>query len=186
MIAIPVPQLVGCALGGAQMPDVSASSYDRQPHPLDLVEEIANANEWAFDRTNDDELVAQLVGKWGDYRLYFGWSPDMSALQFSCGLDLRVPKYRRIAVNELLALANERLWLGHFDLGLEEEMPMFRHTVPLRGARGGASVEQLEDLVDVALNECERYYPAFQYVIWGGKAPGEAVTAACLDPQGEA
>ena len=41
-------------------------------------------------------------------------------------------------------------------------------------------------VVDVALNECERYYPAFQYVIWGGKAPGEAVTAACLDPQGEA
>jgi len=168
------------------MPDVSASSYDRHPHPLDLVEEIASANEWAFDRTNDDELVAQLAGKWGDYRLYFGWSPDMSALQFSCGLDLRVPKYRRIAVNELLALANERLWLGHFDLGLEEAMPMFRHTVPLRGARGGASVEQLEDLVDVALNECERYYPAFQYVIWGGKDPSEAVTAACLDPQGEA
>jgi hypothetical protein len=44
----------------------------------------------------------------------------------------------------------------------------------------------LEDLVDVALNECERYYPAFQYVIWGGKDPSEAVTAACLDPQGEA
>lgn len=167
------------------MPDVSASSFGQNPHPLDLVEEIASANEWAFDRTNDDELVAQLPGKWGDYRLYFGWSSDMSALQFSCGLDLRVPKHRRGSVNELLALANGRLWLGHFDLCLDEDMPMFRHTVPLRGARG-ASVEQLEDLVDVALNECERYYPAFQYVIWGGKDPGDAVAAACLDPMGEA
>ena len=37
-----------------------------------------------------------------------------------------------------------------------------------------------------AIHACERYYPAFQYVIWGGKDPGEAVTAACLDPQGEA
>jgi hypothetical protein len=100
-------------------------------------------------------------------------------------LDLRVPKHRRGSVNELLALANGRLWLGHFDLCLDEDMPMFRHTVPLRGARG-ASVEQLEDLVDVALNECERYYPAFQYVIWGGKDPGDAVAAACLDPMGEA
>lgn len=167
------------------MPDVSASSFG-QHHPLDLVEEIASANEWAFDRTNDDELVAQLSGKWGDYRLYFGWSSDMSALQFSCGLDLRVPKYRRAAVNELLALANERLWLGHFDLCSDEDTPMFRHAVPLRGARGGASVEQLEDLVDIAINECDRYYPAFQYVIWGGKDPADAVAAACLDPQGEA
>ncbi len=167
------------------MPDVSASIFGQNPHPLDLVEEIAFANEWAFDRTSDDELVAQIPGRWCDYRLYFGWSPDMSALQFSCGLDLRVPKQRRGAVNELLALANERLWLGHFELCSDEDTPMFRHTVPLRGLRG-ASVEQLEDLVDVALNECERYYPAFQYVIWGGRSPAEAVAAACLDPQGEA
>lgn len=167
------------------MPGLSASSFGQNAHPLDLVEEIASANEWAFDRTSDDELVAQLAGRWGDYRLYFGWSSDMSALQFSCGLDLRVPKYRRGAVNELLVLANERLFLGHFDLCSEEGSPMFRHTVPLRGARG-ISVEQLEDLVDVALCECERYYPAFQYVVWGGKDPAEAVAAACLDPKGEA
>lgn len=167
------------------MPALSASSFGQNAHPLDLVEEIASANEWAFDRTSDDELVAQLAGRWGDYRLYFGWSSDMSALQFSCGLDLRVPKYRRGSVNELLVLANERLFLGHFDLCSEEDAPMFRHTVPLRGARG-VSVEQLEDLVDVALSECERYYPAFQYVVWGGKDPAEAVAAACLEPKGEA
>ena len=154
------------------MPDVSASRYDRQPHPLDLVEEIANANEWAFDRTNDDELVAQLVGKWGDYRLYFGWSPDMSALQFSCGLDLRVPKYRRNAVNELLALVNEQLWLGHFDLWhSRKRSPMYRHTVLLRGARGGAGRAARRPCSTSRVNECERYYQAFQFVIWGGKTP---------------
>ena len=167
------------------MPDVSASSYGHHPHPLDLVEEIASANEWTFDRTNDDELVAQLAGKWGDYRLYFGWSPDMSALQFSCGLDLRVPKYRRIAVNELLALANERLWLGHFDLAAGDTSPAFRYAVLLRGI-GTTSSEQVEDLVDIAVSECERFYPAFQLVIWGGKPAAEALAVAMIDPVGEA
>ena len=82
-------------------------------------------------------------------------------------------------------MANARIWLGHFDLPAEDEMPMFRHTVPMRGVRG-AAVEQLEDLVDAALTECERYYPAFQFVVWGGKSAGEAIAAACLDTQGEA
>jgi hypothetical protein len=168
------------------MPELSLpTAAEPIANPLDLIEEIITAHEWPFDRANDDELMAQIPGKWCDYRLYFAWSGDMSALHFSCALDLKLPTHRRVAINELLALTNERLWLGHFDLSSEDCQPTFRHAVPLRGARG-ATVEQLEDLVEVALHECERFYPAFQYVIWGGKNPAEAVTAACLDPVGEA
>ncbi len=50
-------------------------------------------------------------------------------------------------------------------------MPVFRHSVLLRGARG-ASAESLEDMVDIAITECERFFPAFQFVLWGGKSPG--------------
>ena len=55
----------------------------------------------------------------------------------------------------------------------------------LRGA-GSASVEQLEDLVDIAVTECERFYPAFQFVVWGGKSAEEAIAQAMIDPVGEA
>jgi hypothetical protein len=41
-------------------------------------------------------------------------------------------------------------------------------------------------MVNVALSESERFYPAFQFVIWGGKPPEEAVAAALIDPVGEA
>jgi hypothetical protein len=47
-------------------------------------------------------------------------------------------------------------------------------------------VEQLEDLVDIAITECERFYPAFQFVVWGGKSPKEGIGAAMLDTAGEA
>jgi hypothetical protein len=57
--------------------------------------------------------------------------------------------------------------------------------VLLRGI-GAASVEQVEDLVDIALSECERFYPAFQLVIFGGKPAEEAMTAAIIEPIGEA
>jgi hypothetical protein len=64
-------------------------------------------------------------------------------------------------------------------------MPTFRHTLLLRGSSGATS-EQLADLVEYAINESERFYPAFQFVIWGGKSPREAVSAAILDTVGEA
>ncbi len=154
-------------------------------NPIDLVEEIVLANEWAHDRASDEEMVVEVKGRWCDYRLYFVWQEEISALHFSAGFDMKVPKARRPAVYELLALVNEKLWLGHFDVASDDNSPAFRHAVLLRGALG-ASVEQIEDLVDIALSECERFYPAFQLVLWGGKNAEEAMTAAMIDPVGEA
>src|ERR1700737_2861469 len=154
-------------------------------NPIDLVEEIVIANDWAHDRASEEELVVEISGRWCDYRMYFVWQEELCALHFSCGFDMKVPKGRRSAVYELLALANEKLWLGHFDLSAEENSPAFRHAVLLRGI-SAASAEQVEDLVDIALSECERFYPAFQFVVWGGKSPSQAIASAMIDPVGEA
>lgn len=154
-------------------------------NPLDLIEEIVASNDWAFDRTSDVELVAEIQGRWAEYDLFFAWREEMSLLQFCCACEMTVDAPRRAAVNELLAIANDKLWLGHFAMVPEERLLTFRHAILLRGARG-ASVEQLEDLVDLAIAESDRFYPAFQFCIWGGKSPRDAVTAAMLQPVGEA
>ena len=44
----------------------------------------------------------------------------------------------------------------------------------------------VDALVDAALDECERYYPVFQFVLWGGKSPRDALTAAMVETEGEA
>jgi hypothetical protein len=154
-------------------------------NPIDLVEEIVQANEWSHDRSSDEEMVVEIAGRWCDYRLLFIWQREINALHFSCGFEMKSPKARRAAVLELLAAVNERLWLGHFDLTPSNQSPSFRQGVLLRGA-SGASVEQIEDLVDIAVSECERFYPAFQLVVWGGKPAEEAIAAAMIDPAGEA
>jgi len=48
------------------------------------------------------------------------------------------------------------------------------------------TLEQMEDLVETALHECEKFYPAFQYVIWGGKTANDAIAAAMIETVGEA
>lgn len=154
-------------------------------NPIDLVEEIVQANEWAHDRATDDELVVEIAGRWCDYRLLFLWQRDLNALHFSAAFEMKVPRARRAAAYELLAAVNERLWLGHFDLAHDDHSPSFRQGVLLRGAYG-TSVEQIEDLVEIALSECERFFPAFQLVVWGGKSAEEAIAASMIDPIGEA
>ena len=84
-----------------------------------------------------------------------------------------------------MATVNENLWIGHFDLVAEGAAPVYRHTVPLRGA-AGASAEQLEDLIDAAVVECERFYPALQLVVWGGRSIADALTVARMDTIGRA
>ena len=154
-------------------------------NPIDLIEQLAGAQGWSFERSGDDEMAIEITGRWTDYRLFFSWIDDLCAVHFACAFDLTVPRHRRNHFNELLARINGQLAVGHFDLWADRGLPVFRHAILLRG-HGCASVEQIEDLVDIALIECERFYPAFNYVVWGGKTPKEAVDAAMIETIGEA
>lgn len=154
-------------------------------NPLDILEELVVANEWPFDRSGPDEMVVEATGRWCDYRMFFVWRKDVHALYFTCAFDTRIPDDRRSEITDLLALVNEKLWLGHFDLCSDDNMPMFRHTLLTRGWQR-LSVEQLEDLVDIALCESERFYPAFQFVVWAGHSPHDAMSMAIMDTVGEA
>ncbi|MGF1562629.1 MAG: YbjN domain-containing protein [Geminicoccaceae bacterium] len=154
-------------------------------NPLDLVEQIATHQEWAFQRQSEDELAAELSGGWCQYRLWFSWQPEVGVMHLSCALDMKVPAKKQSTIYHMLGLANEKLWLGHFDLWSDENLPVFRHAILMRDG-AGATGELLEDLVDIAVNECERFFPAFQFVVWGGKPPAEALAAAMLETEGEA
>ena len=55
------------------------------------------------------------------------------------------------------------------------------------GADGGTlTLEGAELLIESAIDECERFYPVFQFVLWGGKTPKEALAASMTETQGEA
>jgi hypothetical protein len=159
---------------------------ERNPqNPLDIVEQLISSRDWLFDRPAREELVAEVEGGWCHYRIWFSWQADLGAVMFSCAYETRVPEHQRAKVYPLLARINERLLLGHFDIGEADGLIMFRHALLVRGGQG-ASPEQLEDLIDIATSECTRFYPAFQSVIWGGNTIDDAIAIAMLDTVGEA
>jgi len=65
------------------------------------------------------------------------------------------------------------MWVGHFDLWVREGIIMYRHALVLAGGVE-ASGQQCEALLGTALDTCERYFTAFQFVIWAGKAARES------------
>jgi hypothetical protein len=167
------------------MPSLHHTLEGPKVHPMDMVERTLSLYEWQSDRGCDTEIAAQAPGKWSDYSLFFKWSDNAEAMQLTCAFDMRINDQQRQAVHELLVLANERMWLGHFTLWLDEGQPMFRHALPLRGA-DAPTLGQVQDMIETAVYECERFYPAFQYVIWGGRSAKDAIEMALLETVGEA
>ena len=167
------------------MAALATNQSDQTANPLDIVEQVISSNDWIFDRRSDCEIAAEVPGRWCDYGLYFSWSHDIAVMHFSCAFDLKAPEKRRGALYELLARANEKLWIGHFGMDPDDGMPVFRHSVLLRGVTS-ASAESVEDMVDIAVTECERFFPAFQFALWGGRTPDDALAAAMLECIGEA
>ncbi len=100
-------------------------------------------------------------------------------------LDMKVPDPRLISVQQLIALINEQLWIGHFDVWTQNGVVMFRHALVLAGGVA-ASGRQCEAVLGTALDSCERYFPAFQFVIWAGKSAREAMDSAMFETSGEA
>ena len=88
-------------------------------------------------------------------------------------------------VMSLVNAINEQMWIGHFDFWPKEGVAMHRHGLILSGG-AQPSASQCAALLDHALSACERYYQAFQFVLWAGKSAQEALETANFETKGEA
>lgn len=154
-------------------------------NPLSLIQDIFETNEWMTERHADDELLAEVVGRWAPYRFGFLWRDDLLALSFSCVVQLPPIVCTQASLFELVARINECLWIGHFDVSFDEPAFIFRYTLPIRQSVTSTH-DQLEDLIEATLVECDRFYPAFRFVALKEKTATEALIASVTDTAGEA
>ena len=154
-------------------------------NPLNFIQDIFLANDWAFERCADDELLAEVEGRWTPYRFSFLWRDDMQALSFACVVDLETLSCAPELLYELASRVNDQMWFGHFDVTPDDPSFSYRYTLPVY-AGNGMMMDQIGDIIDTAFLECDRFYPAFQFVVTGEKKPKDALVAAVADVQGEA
>src|SRR2546423_14619070 len=111
--------------------------------------------------------------------------PEMEAFTRPGAFTMKFPPPRRTEVQRLIASINEQLWIGHFDIWTHTGTIMYRQALVLPGGIIASSA-QCESMLVGAIHACERYYPAFQFVVWAGKSAPDAMSAAMFDTEGEA
>ncbi len=154
-------------------------------NPIDIVEDVIHQKKWNFSRAADHELVAEISSIWCSYRLYFTWSENINALSLSITFDIKFPETKLNKAYELLGLINEKLWIGHFDITSRNGIPAFRHTI-LSSTETEFLHKKFEDLVDIGIYECEKFYPSFQQVLFDETSPKEAIKFSNIEIIGRA
>ena len=152
---------------------------------LDSAEQILETAGWPHERSDDNTIQCIAPTRWGEMGGLFTYRADPACLHYSVTLDVRPLPGRRAALAELIMMVNERLWLGHFDYWQDEGVILFRHAIPL-AERSEPSLGELSQLMSASVEAVERFIPAFNFLIWAGKSPVEALEAAMFETEGEA
>lgn len=153
--------------------------------PVDMLSALFEARGWSFKTLSKEEMSGEIQGSWANYQLRAIWRTEDNVLQLLCLPDVHVSKAKLKPAYELMALANEQMWLGHFDIWSNGDILVYRNAA-LLGDDGLLSLDQAQSIVETAIEECDRFYPAFQFVLWGDKDPKEALDSALVDAAGEA
>lgn len=164
---------------------VDFAEADANANPVDIIEATAALHDWSFERSAQDEITICVDGRWSDYNISFSWMGELEALHLACGFELSSRPERQSEVLRLLAMVNEQLWSGHFEWWDAQGTVLYRHAMPLNGG-AALSTKQIESMLHSALTACEKYYQAFQYVIWAGEDAKNALACAMFQTEGEA
>ena len=152
---------------------------------LDVVEQTLLAADWACERSEEGAVHCAAMTRWGECGGLFAWRAEPASLHFSLTIDVRSQRARKAAIHDLVCRINERLWLGHFDFWADEGVAVFRHTIPMLD-RIAPEPGEIAAVIAAALDAADQFLPAFNFVIWAGKSPAEAMDAAMFETAGEA
>ena len=162
-----------------------AQNKTLQYNPIDLVEHIFANQKFELDRRNLNEVAVEVQGKWNNMVLFFAYEKNMNCMHLSCLMDIKTIIQDRSKVFELLALANEQLWMGHFSYWTEQNMPVFKHSIIINQEDENLT-DKLSQIINIAIKECERMYPIFNVVLTKDMDPQRAMSPLMMETQGTA
>lgn len=158
---------------------------DADIDPIDVAEQVAEHNEWQFDRVSNDQIAMVVEGQWRTYSITIAWSAFDETLRLICTYEAEPPTERMPQLYEMLNAVNDQCWAGAFTWWGEQDMMVYRYGLILAGEKI-AGPEQIDTMINAAVMTCERYYPAFQLTLWGDRSPHEALQVAICEAYGRA
>ncbi|MGH1331251.1 MAG: YbjN domain-containing protein [Paracoccaceae bacterium] len=154
-------------------------------HPIDIVEHLAEYNDWDFDRVADDQIAMAVEGQWRTYSITLAWSGYDETLRLICTFEMEPPEDKLPQIYEVLNATNDQCWAGAFSYWHEQRLMVYRYGLLLAGGQT-AGPEQIDRMIGAAVAAAERYYPAFQLVAWGDRSCKDAMQVAIAEAYGRA
>ncbi|MFV0358323.1 YbjN domain-containing protein [Tropicimonas sp.] len=154
-------------------------------HPIDIVETLAEHHSWDFDRIADDQIAMAVAGQWRTYSITLAWSAFDETLRLICTFEMEPPEAKLPKLYEALNRVNDNCWAGAFTYWSEQQLMTYRYGLLLSGGQV-ASPDQIDRLIATAVTAAERYYPAFQLVVWADQEPEAAMQVAIAEAYGRA
>ena len=154
-------------------------------HPIDIVENLAAYHDWDFDRISDEQIAMAVEGQWRTYSITLAWSPFDETLRLVCTFEMDPPAEKLPVLYHLLNDVNDQCWTGAFTYWQEQKLMVYRYGLVLAGGQD-ASAQQIDTMINAAVSNAERYYPAVQLAVWGDQTPRQALQVAIAEAYGHA
>ena len=164
---------------------LSEHHLDDDIHPIDIVENLASRHDWEFDRLGDDQIAMAVEAQWRTYSLTLAWSSYDETLRMVCSFEMEPPEEKVPKLYELLNKMNDQCWAGAFTYWAEQKLMVYRYGLVLTGGQI-AGPEQIDTMINTAVSNAERYYPAIQLMVWGDRSPEDAMQVAIAEAYGRA
>lgn len=163
---------------------VEPPGFERQ-NPLDVIEALMKANQWAFERECPETLTALAEGESANICVCCVWDPETEVFEINSSFSLAIVDNREQEVDQLIKSIAPGLHLGHFERVQHEKIIMYRTNISLAG---GATLNdaQAEVLFVQAVGACQKFFPAFNMVVWGARSAREAMSITLFETIGEA
>ena len=84
----------------------------------------------------------------------------------------------------MVSSINSQIWLGHFDIWDKDGLVIYRNSSFFD--KINFTYDYIETLLLDSVNSIDRYFPAFQYILWAGKSSEEALNSVLFETRGEA
>ena len=157
----------------------------KQNNPIDYIEEYFSRFFDDILRDSENKIILNAKGLWNTYKISITWNEEKKIFEISTYLHNSSKTKTNKSIYLLISNINEKVRLGYFNYNQKLDTVFFYYRFSVKG-QDSITIEQVEHFVDIAREECDRFFPVF-YVFFNRKKSVEnAIDIAILETCGEA
>ncbi|MBN1137975.1 MAG: YbjN domain-containing protein [Anaerolineae bacterium] len=131
-------------------------------------------DDWSFTQLQDKPILKLgFQGERGQWSCYAQAREEQAQLLFYSVCPVKAAEDRRMALAEFLTRVNYGLFIGNFELDMDDGEIRYKTSIDVEGDR--LSPALVRPLVYANVLMMDRYLPGIMSVLYGNAAPAEAI-----------